>query len=124
LAVMGRVNARAEAVVRLPILGADEHREEVELVLDTGFTGQLLLPSAIVARLGLTWQGVREAVLGDGRRTAMRIYRAKTIWDGRERDAQVLESEGGPLLGMSFLWDHAVRLDVIDGGTVVIEPLR
>jgi clan AA aspartic protease len=123
LAVIGLVTARREAVIRLSVSGTDERRIEVEAILDTGFTGYLTFPGTIFAELALPSQGVREVVLADGSRVALAVYRAGVLWDGEPREVQVLASEGAPLVGMSLLYGHEVRIGVVEGGSVVIERL-
>ncbi|MGE3540492.1 MAG: hypothetical protein AB7N91_24010 [Candidatus Tectimicrobiota bacterium] len=54
--ITGRVNADAEAIIRLPIRAADGREQEMEAVLDTGFNGSLTLPPAVIATLGLQWR--------------------------------------------------------------------
>ena len=123
MAVTGVVTARREAVLRLSVLGTDEQRTEIEAVLDTGFTGYLTLPAAIVEELALPSRGAREAVLADGSTVVFEVYRARVVWDGEPRGVQVLSSEGTALVGMSLLHGHEVRISVAEGGNVVIERL-
>lgn len=126
MAVTGVVNARREAVLRVRVLGAGEQETtlEVEAVLDTGFTGHLALPGAIIEELSLPSQGVVEASLADGSRVDLEVHRARIFWMGQPRDVEVLASEGDALAGMSLLYGHEVYLDVIEGGSVVIESRR
>ena len=49
----GSVNARLEAKLRLTIIGPTGIRQDVDVVIDTGFTGALVLPAATVTALGL-----------------------------------------------------------------------
>lgn len=123
MAVTGVVNARREAMLRLEVLGASGRRAEVEAILDTGFTGHLTLPEAMIEELILPSRGAREAVLADGSRVAFEAYRAGVIWDGEPRGVQVLASEGDALVGMSLLYGHEVRIGVVESGSVFIERL-
>lgn len=128
MTITGVVTTRHEAMLRLVMLGVYENEarreEEIEALLDTGFTEHLVLPQDIVSRLGLALQGVEEAVLADGSRVALDVYRARVLWDAEIRDVQILASgEGDALVGMSLLHGHEVRLDVVEGGSVVIERL-
>ena len=123
MALNGRIIARREAVVPLEVLGEDGRREGVDTILDTGFDGDLVLPGTVIAQLDLRPQGARTVILGDGSLVDLPIYRAKVEWDDRERDAQVIGSDGDSLLGMNLLWDHDVYLRAVDGGNVTIERL-
>ncbi len=42
--IIGAVNARSEATIRLPVRAADGREQEIETLLDTGFNGSLTLP--------------------------------------------------------------------------------
>ena len=104
----------------LSVLGMDEERREVEAILDTGFTGHLTLPEAVIEELNLPSQGVREAVLADGSRVALEVYRARVLWDDAPRDVQVLTSGSEALVGMSLLYGYEVRIGVVEGGETLI----
>jgi clan AA aspartic protease len=124
LALTGVVTAQREAVLRLVVLGTGGRQAEIEAILDTGFTGHLTLPRTVIDELAPRWQGVREAVLADGRRVALETFRARVIWDGATREVQVLASQGSDApVGMALLWGYEVRLRGEEGGAVVIERL-
>src|SRR5262249_59546336 len=64
--IRGTVTANREPVVRLRVRGPGGAVADVDLVVDTGFTGALVLPAAVVAALGLPWRSGGTAVLADG----------------------------------------------------------
>lgn len=45
------------------------------------------------------------------------------FWDGQERQVEVLAVEGPPLLGMTLIDGHDLRLQAVEGGLVTIERL-
>ena len=47
--IQGEVNAAYEAVITLSVQGSEGQVREVDAVVDTGFTGFLTLPPALVA---------------------------------------------------------------------------
>ncbi|MDE2877162.1 MAG: hypothetical protein OXQ93_17105 [Gemmatimonadota bacterium] len=53
--IEGTVNAAYEAVVTLPLQGQDGRTRDIQAVIDTGYTGTLTLPTAVVAVLGLSF---------------------------------------------------------------------
>ena len=53
--MMGNVNSRREAIIQLVVLGENNQKQDIKAVIDTGYTGFLTLPSAIITTLGLTW---------------------------------------------------------------------
>ncbi|HLK57565.1 MAG TPA: hypothetical protein VKU00_13445 [Chthonomonadaceae bacterium] len=104
-------------------VGGPNSRGEADFFLDTGFAGFLTLPSEDIAKLGLTYVGVQPSLLADNSRTLLSIYRLMVLWDDQEREIDVLELEGAPLLGMSLLEGFDVRIQAVDGGLITIERL-
>lgn len=91
--------------------------------MDTGFDAALTLPSWAVTELGLPLRGSRDAVVADGRVASMDLHRAGVMWEGRVRVVPVLAAEGTPLVGMSLLRGHELRIEVINGGAVEVRKL-
>ena len=126
MTVWGTVVDGRVAVLKLTVLGPGDppHELQVNAVVDTGFTAALTLPGWAVAELGLPLRGSRDAVLADGNVASMDLHRAGVLWDERVRVVPVLAAEGDPLVGMSLLRGHELRIEVIDGGTVEVHPLE
>ncbi len=116
----GVVTAALEAILPLHIQDAKGKRIAVDAVIDTGFTVQLALPAAIVAMLSFPVQGVRSAMLGDGRRVMVEVYAAEVLWHGKLREVQLLAMEGC-LVGMSLLYGSDVHLRVVEDGSVTVD---
>lgn len=123
MAIIGTVADGREALISLNLLGPGESRARIEAVVDTGFTGHLVLPPALAGELGLPLRGSRDSFLADGSVVSLDAYRVGIEWDGRVRVVPALAAEGGPLVGMSLLRGSEVRSEVMDGGEVVIRPL-
>ncbi len=64
--ILGTVNARNEAVVRLRVRGPAGSELDLDAVVDSGFTASLALPVITVVALGLARQSGGGAVLADG----------------------------------------------------------
>lgn len=101
--MQGFVNQNCEAMIRIAVGHADNPKQMVEAVIDTGFTGFLSLSSAKVASLNLPWIFRDVGTLGDGSEVIFEMYRATVIWDGQIQVVDVAESEANPLMGMSLL---------------------
>jgi clan AA aspartic protease len=99
------------------------HFESLEVVIDTGFTGYLTLPTDTIQLLGLPSAGRRIFELANGERFGFTAYLATVSWHGRLSDALVLQSDSAPLLGMDLLRGSRVTMDVLEGGHVIIEEL-
>ncbi len=121
--IYGVVNVRREATLPLVVGNANGQRQVIDTVIDTGFSGFLTLPSAIITSLALPWSASDIVTLGDGSETFFDLYTATVIWDGQYREIYIAESETEPLLGMSLLYGYRLQVDTIEGGTVKIEEL-
>lgn len=121
--MIGVVTAGREALLRVIVRAANHQEQEVEAIINTGFTGFLTLPRTSIAVLALSYHSETVATLADGSAVALPLYEATVIWNEQEREVLVLEAEGGVLLGMSLLTGCRMQMDVIDGGSVTIEAL-
>ena len=120
--MQGTVTPDREAVITI-ILSNSGRQISVDAVIDTGFTGYLTLPRALIQSLALPFHSQASATLADGTNISLARYEAVVIWDGQPRDIMALETEGGPLLGMSLLHGSRLTMDIVDGGRVDITPL-
>lgn len=118
----GRVTASREAVIELEVVGSNQ-TAKVEAVIDTGFNGYLILPSALVNHFKLQLAGNRRVTLGDGNTVVLDGYLANVLWRDQEREILVLQAEGGPLIGMSLLYGNRLTATIVNGGDVTIDPL-
>ena len=121
--ISGSVNARHEILIRVPVHDAAAREQQVEAILDTGFTGSLTLPPALIASLGLPWRSLGGAVLANGSVEQFDVYAATVVWDGTPRRVLVQAIDTAPLLGMALLVGYDLRARVIDGGAVAIEAI-
>ncbi len=113
-----------EGRIHLNVRGFRGREQEVEAVIDTGYTGSLTLPPAIVAVLGLCWQSVDRFTLADGSECDFDVYVAKVDWDGKTRTVLVGEADADPLVGMRLLRGHELKMQVRYRGKVTIKRLR
>lgn len=121
--IYGVVNLRREATLPLVIRNSNGQMQAIDTVIDTGFSGFLSLPSAIITTLDLPWSASDIATLGDGSETLFDLYTATVIWDGQYREIYIAESETEPLLGMALLYGYRLQVDTIEGGIVKVEAL-
>lgn len=121
--ITGIVSADLQAIVRIAVLGANGHLSEFEAVIDTGFNGDLTLPSAAIVELGIPFIGNRQVALADGSRQLVDVYAATVRLNGDEMSAQVDVADTEPLVGMRLIEEYGLHIEVIEGGAVTIELL-
>ncbi len=76
--IVGIVRGR-EALIRLTIRGFRGREQEIEAVVDSGYTGWLTLPPALISGLRLGWQTFGRGILGDGSVSAFDVYRTSHL---------------------------------------------
>ena len=120
--IVGIVRAR-EPLIRLTIRGFRGLQQEIEAVVDSGYTGWLTLPPAAIAALNLRWQTFGRGILADGSLSSFDVYQAKVMWDGRIRTVFVDEFDANPLVGMALMRGYELKMQVRARGKVTIKRL-
>jgi clan AA aspartic protease len=84
----------------------------IEVWVDTGFTGDLVLPQNAIDSLGLDRSGSVDAILADGSQIELDTYTCFVNWFGEERRLEVVANEGDyPLLGVGLLLGLELRVN-------------
>jgi clan AA aspartic protease len=120
--IVGIVQGR-EPLIWLTTRGLRGRQQEIEAVVDSGYTGWLTLPPTAIAALSLRWQTVGRGILADGSVSAFDVYQAKVLWDGRIRRVFVDEFDATPLVGMALLRGYEYKMQVRARGKVTIKRL-
>lgn len=120
--IRGAVTAGRVPVVRLKVRGPGGAEADVDLVVDTGFTGALVLPASVVAALGLTWRSGGTAVLADGSTQQTDFYEAELEWGAGWLAVVAMSVGPESLLGMRLLAGHRLVVEGDPGGAVEIAP--
>src|SRR5262249_37675822 len=121
--ITGTVTADLEATLQLEVLGRTGQSQQVRVVIDTGFSGFLTLTPAVIASLGRPRLGLEQGVLADGSTQLFEVFRAEVIWDGQPRMVEVDAADTQPLLGMTLLAGHELKIQAVSGGVVTITAL-
>lgn len=108
---MEGVVRKLQPVIGIPFSVPGRPEIMIEFVVDTGFSGELLLPKEAVEVLGLPYQIDVMSTLADGvsRRTA--LHKATIQWDNEWIEVGVLATGNRPLLGTALLADHRVEIE-------------
>jgi clan AA aspartic protease len=107
----GSIDANGRALLSVR-LSADRESEPVviDAWIDTGFTGDLVVPQVIIDRLALPQSGSVDAVLADGSRIEVNTYTCYVNWFGEQRRLEVVANDGAiPLLGVGLLLGLELR---------------
>ncbi len=80
--------------------------------VDTGFTGDLVMPVAMIESLGLEPSGSVDAILADGSQIALSTYSCLIEWFGNTKTLEIIANDGEcPLLGVGLLLGLELRVD-------------
>ena len=120
--ITGVFNDR-EARVPLVVHGPSHQEQGIAAIIDTGFSGYLTLPFAVIDALALDLIGQGEALVGDGTIQVFDLYEAILSWDDERIVIDVAVAETEPLMGMSLIYGHDLRIQAIEDGKVTIEKL-
>ena len=119
--IRGRVTPELTPLVTIDAGNGEGDFQSVDVVVDTGFDGELGLSDGLIRRLGLTIERQVEVFLADGRRIEANAGYAVVSWQGRLREVVFLQIEGESLIGMSLLLDNRLTVSARPGGEVLIE---
>lgn len=110
----GYVDESGRALVDVEVRHTDLPPLTISVWIDTGFTGDLVLPQSLIADLALQRSGAVDAILADGSEIAMSTYTCRIIWFGRERQLEVVANQGEhALLGVGLPQDRQLRIDYL-----------
>lgn len=122
--IRGAVLPNRQAVVTVELLASDGQFQPFEFVLDTGFDGDLSLPSRTLRGLAAAPEGEYPTELADGSRIMSYAWTASALWDGQTRPILIVESDGEQLLGMNLLWQNLITLEAKAFGQVTIDRIE
>ena len=121
--ISGKVNPHLAPLVPLDLIASSGEIHTVDMMLDTGFNGDLSLPREIIRQLGFQLFDDVASRLADGQEVRLRGWEGRVVLHGRLRWVLAVEAESDPLLGMNLLWRNRLTIDVHANGPVRIEEL-
>jgi predicted aspartyl protease len=77
----------------------------------------------LISSLALPWLSRQPGILADGSVDIFDVYTATVLWDGQPRAITVEAADTDPLVGMSLMARHSLRIDILSGGVVTISAL-
>lgn len=96
-----------------------------EALIDTGFTGWLMLPEAVIQQLGLTTHDQTQAVLATGEIRSIHYCLTRVLWQGALQPVVLFQSRDQSLLGMQLLKGNVITIHAWEDGEITItEPMQ
>jgi clan AA aspartic protease len=111
--VVGKVNEALEARVTIRIIGGPQGTLDVECIVDTGFSGSLVLPSSIVELLELPIVGHETITMVGAAEDTADIALAQVEWLGEVRREDVIVKEES-LIGTALLKGANLSIDYVN----------
>lgn len=117
----GHVDNYGRAIVTVSIRPSDvAASHDVEVWIDTGFNGDLVLPHRQIDDLELPPSGTLKAILADGSEVALQRYTCLIDWFGKKRDLEVVANDGEyPLLGVGLLVGYDLHISYRSGSVMI-----
>jgi clan AA aspartic protease len=109
----GIVDQAGRAILEIQLRPNSSHPfQTISVWIDTGFTGDLVLPQETIDNLGLNPSGTVDGILADGSQTVLTTYHCEIDWFGRIRNLEVIANSGTtPLLGVGLLLAKELVVD-------------
>ena len=109
----GTVDSGGRSLLTVELRSSDQSTNtQIDVWIDTGFTGDLVIPQSAIDALGLRRSSSIDAVLADGSQTELNTYSCLIKWFGYERNLEVIANDGEyPLLGVGLLLGLELRVD-------------
>jgi clan AA aspartic protease len=109
----GIVDQAGRAILEIQLRSYSSHPfRTITVWIDTGFTGDLVLPQKTIDELGLNPSGTVDGILADGSQTVLTTYHCEIDWFGRIRNLEVIANSGTtPLLGVGLLLAKELIVD-------------
>jgi clan AA aspartic protease len=117
----GLVDGFGRALITVSIRSSDSAPpHDIEVWIDTGFNGDLVLPQRQIDALSLAPSGTVKATLADGSEVALQRYMCLINWFGATRDLEVVANDGDyPLLGVGLLTGYDLHISYRFGGVTI-----
>ncbi len=122
--IEGIVDERLRTLVEVTIKDGNGVFRSLPAIVDTGSQFSLVLPREINSRLGLEPKDSGRLVRSAGSVSQLApAYRAEIVWDGYNKEIEVVEMNNPPLIGTELLEGYNINIEMSRAGRVVLEPL-
>ena len=107
----GSIDGYGRALLTIEVRATEtEESVVIDVWVDTGFNGDLVLPQKQIDSLGFSKSGSVDAVLADGSPIKLDTFTCYMDWFGNRRRLEVVANDGEyPLLGVGLLLGLELR---------------
>lgn len=116
---------RADEPTIVLTLAGRTGRKRIPFLVDTGFQGSLALSEDVLREIGAEFVTRGDYQLADGSPREFTHYLV-AVEEAQDMDRQTFHAiakDGSFLLGLDFMREHLLQVEVTEGGAVVVEPL-
>jgi len=107
--------------LKVPVVGS-RASIAVDALVDTGFDGDLCLPTLLAIQLGLELRDVIWVELADGTLKNELVFAGVAVWEGEDREVMITLTESEEaLLGTGLLADSVLEMNFARRQIVVKE---
>ena len=121
--IRGQVIDTRRALLPLEIQDSAGDWTTLQMVLDTGFTGELALPENYTRQLGIVMNRRSRVTPATGQIVDVPAGYARVVWNENQLQVRVVQAGTSPLLGMELLWNNRIAIDAVADGAVTVTPL-
>jgi len=120
--LIGHVDNDGRALVAVRVRASDATAPcEIQVWIDTGFNGDLVLPQQEIDDLALPKSGIVNGILADGSEVMLNRYVCQVDWFGEQFELEVIANEGEyPLLGVGLLVDRDLHISYRSGKVSIV----
>ena len=117
----GHVDSHGRTLVTVSVRPSNvTATHEIQVWIDTGFNGDLVLPQQQINDLALPQSGTVKAILADGSVIALKRYACLIDWFGEQRDLEVVANDGEyALLGVGLLAGQDLHISYRSGNVTI-----
>lgn len=116
-------NGELFPTINVQVLDRESNAHLISGVIDTGFTGDIMLPPRIIQMIKPYYDGDVMTELADGSTMSTDAYIGNLLWHGVRKEVEIIEADGYPLIGMNLLRGSALNIQTVAGGSVRINKM-
>ena len=121
--ITGHVDQTHNPIIPVDLLEQGRRLHRIEIPIDTGFQGFLMLPLRIILQMGGMPNRRIRMTLANERSGSFDEYLTRLLWFDQIREVPTLASTDEFLVGLFLLAESRIEIDLTPGGTVTISEL-